>query len=304
MTQQRTTQSESLDTLHDFESVAQFERDYRLASGLLWLAMLSALGASFAHLARVFVAFETGATVTSGAPFIGFAAAVAVDVGLVSLARASSTLARAGVTRSLARYGVWGFAVISTYANGLAFSLALGDRAGALRAFATSESALVASAVLFAATLPLMVLFDSAVLDELARTHKEITESAKRQAVTALATSSSSASTPTPRAVATAPELVESEATASERVRLAMVAAPGASFREIGRAAGVSDATVRRYESAWRSSGVVSRDEQGRRVFGAQTSSRRAPLALVEASDGRLDAFEDAKRLEREAPAL
>lgn len=134
----------------------------------LWVAMAAVLGASWAHVARVFGTLEESgppAFLASLGPATAVLAALGLDLGLISLAWAIGQRRRLGRAAGDLWAAVGVFAALSAFANADA---ALGVTLGAAptwAAVAALDGWTLARVVLLAAALPALALWLSRVVE-------------------------------------------------------------------------------------------------------------------------------------------
>lgn len=228
---------------------------YATPATALWLALVTVLVASWAHVAGTFGTLEHGgapAWLRTLAPFTAPMAAVAVDVGLIALAWGVGARARAGKPARDLWAGVAVFAALSALANfdhALSVVAGPGDTNGVATFVALPRYAQL-KLIALSATLPLLALYLARVLETSAATDRETVAPAAPEVARV--------ATPMPELVAAVPAVAERHATVAtpvvhqvatdprERVRGVAALHPSVSQRELARRAETSPTTVAR----------------------------------------------------------
>ena len=127
---------------------------------LLWATYIFALAASVSHVAWAFGTLEQ----PGWGQFVGWLAAIAVDLGLAVLAYGIQQRKRAGRSARDLWIGVIFFALISAFANILhAVAIETGGKV-VLETFNTLDHLTLAKAIFLSASLPLLVIYLSEIV--------------------------------------------------------------------------------------------------------------------------------------------
>jgi len=142
-----------------------------LRSGkLLWLALVTVLGASAVHVAGTFSTLEPGGALPILArlgPYTGVLAAIALDLGLIGLAWGIGARKRARPDET--PWGLWGgvglFAVLSALANFDHALTVLGNGSTGAAAWVVLDQYTRVKVVALSATLPLLTVYLTRVVE-------------------------------------------------------------------------------------------------------------------------------------------
>ncbi len=234
---------------------------------ILWIALILALIGSLRHVAWAFASLEAGDMIW------GYVQAVAVDLGIATLAYAIQERKSAGRPVADLWLGVAVFSVISAYAN-----LLHGEVFAAELPIATMWGMAAARPVLLSAVLPLLVLYLSEIVGEdnraLAaeaerkrRREEQKAERERRKAEQAWDGPGGIIPTPEQAARARASRRERHEE-AMERFLAYVAEHPMASYVQIGAAIGRKKSTVSDYVRRLEEAGRIKRNGQGIEVLG------------------------------------
>lgn len=225
---------------------------------LLYLALAAVLVASWTHVAAAFGALEHGgppAVLRRVGPLVGPLAAVAIDLGLIALAWAIGARKRAGRPVGDLWLGAAVFAGLSALANfDHALRVIAGDAADPVAVWSTLAAYDKARILALSATLPLLALYLTRVVETAADTGPG---AAPGDVLTA--TSSTTGRAPAPKAKASNGARARRQ-DGPEALADLVAARPTIDVAAAARALGVTRPTV----YAWAQAAGLDRGEDGR----------------------------------------
>ena len=227
-----------------------------LAQGVLWLALLLALVGSLRHVAWAFATLEGGDLIA------GYVQAVAVDIGLFSLAYGIQQRRREHRSTLVLWAGVLLFSLISTYANllhGLHFASDLGlSTWGLARPF------------LLSGVLPVLVVYLSEIVSSDVQHAAQQAERERKRASRQVSVSEQTDSFPMPveqaRAIG-AEQKAQSKAEVLDAMLDIWRGQPDIGVSEVAKQVGRSRTTVYEYRSELEQAGRIRQDGKGVEVL-------------------------------------